>query len=103
MDYRQRRSVRNTYYNSDGGSRPWRRMRARVLREEPYCQVRLEGCTRVSTTVDHIIPKALRPDLVMSRENCRGSCRNCNLKKGKKIHMKRPSSRASAKVLAFFE
>jgi len=89
------------HYNSRGGSRPWRRLRERVLREEPVCQLRYEGCTGLSTTVDHTIPKAVWPDGVMVRENCHGACRHCNLVKGKKMRMHRTHKPAQA--LKFFE
>lgn len=32
----------------------WRRIRARILRRDPTCQLRLDGCTNTSTEVDHI-------------------------------------------------
>ncbi len=46
---------------------PWqtreaRKLRARVLREEPTCRLRLPGCTGVSTTVDHIQPQSQQCD-----------------------------------------
>jgi len=100
----------NTYYNERGGSRPWRRLRARVLKEEPMCRVRLPGvCTGLSETVNHIVPKAVAPHLVMSRTNCQGSCRACNLQLGKRsrssVARKRAAggSKAPARALAFFE
>ena len=99
----------NTYYNERGGSRPWRRLRDRVLREEPVCRVHLEGCTIVSTTVNHIVPKAIAPELVMVRSNCQGACKPCNLKLGKKsrAQVARKSVGSSrqqpARALAFFE
>jgi 5-methylcytosine-specific restriction endonuclease McrA len=58
----------------------WKRLRAEVLQRDPYCQVRWdERCTKVSNTVDHIIPTAAHildnPD---DPSNLRGSCRKCN-------------------------
>src|SRR5262245_44782786 len=102
--------MKNTYYNERGGSRPWRRLRAQVLKEEPTCRVRIAGvCTVVSTTVNHIVPKAIAPHLVMSRPNCQGSCRPCNLYLGKRsraqAERKRPRSGGSktpARALEFF-
>ena len=65
-----------------GGSRAWTRMVARVVREEPICQLRLDGCTIRSTTADHIIPRKYRPDLSMIRQNLRGACQGCNRRRG---------------------
>jgi 5-methylcytosine-specific restriction endonuclease McrA len=64
--------------------RQWRKLRDRVVREEPNCWLRLDGCTVVSTTADHVIPRSHRPDLCMVRLNLRGACENCNLRRGNK-------------------
>lgn len=56
-----------------------RRLRAQVLREEPTCQIRVPGvCTEVSTTWDHIVPRAVDPSLTLVRSNVRGACWECN-------------------------
>lgn len=93
--------------NSRGGSRPWRRLRDRVIREEPECRLRLPGCTGVSTTADHIVPKSIRPDWVMKRENLRGACQPCNLKRGNKMYMMKTRAivqkQVRARALEFFE
>lgn len=60
-------------------TRAWRKLRDRVVREEPLCWLRFPGiCTSVATTADHVIPYAQRPDLAMVRSNLRGACRPCN-------------------------
>lgn len=64
-------------------TRAWRVLRDRVVREEPTCQLRLPGCTTWSTTADHIVPYAIRPDLAMVRTNLQGACTHCNSSKGK--------------------
>lgn len=57
----------------------WRRLRARVIEEEPYCQLGFPGiCTVVSTTGDHIVPVRRDPSLALVRSNVRGSCKECN-------------------------
>jgi 5-methylcytosine-specific restriction endonuclease McrA len=71
--------------NSRGGSRKWRALRDQVVKEEPLCRLRLPGCTVRSTTADHILLRALRPDLAMTRSNLRGACTNCNLRRGRKL------------------
>lgn len=59
----------------------WRRLAKRVCAEEPICWLRLEGCTVRSTTGDHVIPLASRPDLALVRSNVHGACRPCNTKR----------------------
>lgn len=60
------------------GSRAWRKLRAQVIAEEPLCWLQLPGCTRLSTTADHILTFKERPDLAMVRANLRGACAHCN-------------------------
>ena len=72
----------NPSINRSGGSRAWTRLRNRVIREEPWCRLRLPGCTGVSTTADHIKPKKHYPQFAMERWNLRGSCRSCNMLRG---------------------
>ena len=66
--------------------RRWRELAAQVRREEPVCWLRLPGCTGVSTTANHIIPAAVRPELAHTRSNLRGACRNCNSRRKDKHH-----------------
>ena len=63
-------------------SRRWRVLRAQVLKEEPLCQLRLDCCTVLSNTVDHIVPMKFRPDLRYVRANLRGACQPCNQHRG---------------------
>lgn len=63
-------------------SRRWQNLRARVIKEEPLCQLRLSCCTVVSDTADHIVPVKNRPDLKFNRHNVRGSCQACNMRRG---------------------
>jgi 5-methylcytosine-specific restriction endonuclease McrA len=65
--------------------RPWRRLRAQVLREEPWCSIRGPKCKGISTTVDHIVPLSLRPDLAHERTNLRGACTACNYRGGARM------------------
>jgi len=77
----------------------WRQLRDQVIREEPLCQLQLPGCTHISTTADHIIPRSQAPQLAYARQNLRGSCRSCNDKKSNHPaqHFTRP------RALAFFD
>jgi 5-methylcytosine-specific restriction endonuclease McrA len=63
-------------------SRAWTKLALQVRAEEPTCRLQLPGCTTVSTTADHIIPRSQRPDLEMVRSNLQGACKNCNYKRG---------------------
>jgi 5-methylcytosine-specific restriction endonuclease McrA len=81
----------------------YRALRERVLREEPTCRLRLPGCTIVSDSLDHVIPRSLRPDLTLVRSNCRGSCRNCNSTRGNRIVLQRDTPPPPPpQVVAFF-
>lgn len=63
--------------SAGGSTSAWRRIRAAVLAEEPFCR----WCkTRASTTVDHIVARAHGGD--DRRENLAGSCQPCNLARG---------------------
>lgn len=59
-------------------SRAWRALSRQVVHEEPTCHLRLPGCTIRSTTADHLVPAAHRPDLFMVRSNLRAACKSCN-------------------------
>lgn len=59
-------------------TRAWFALSAQARRDWPICHLRLAGCTRISTTADHIIPATIRPDLFFEPTNIRGACKNCN-------------------------
>lgn len=63
-------------------STAWRKLRAQVIKEEPTCQLKLDGCTGVSETADHIIPRSINSALALVRSNCQGACRSCNNLRG---------------------
>lgn len=71
---------------TDGYSRgrPWRRLVAVVIREEPICWLRFKGCTIASSTGDHVIPVKIAPHLALTRSNIRGACAHCNYTRGAK-------------------
>lgn len=65
---------------------PWstraaRKLRADTIKKQPLCQLRLDGCTGISTTADHIIPRSQRPELTLVRSNLQGACAACNMKR----------------------
>lgn len=60
-------------------TRAWRRLRDRVVQEEPTCWLRLPGiCTGYSQTADHVLTVKEHPELAMERANLRGACHACN-------------------------
>lgn len=64
------------------GTYAWQQLAAKVIKEEPLCWLRLPGCTRLSTTADHVLTVKHRPDLALERANLRGACRSCNSRRG---------------------
>lgn len=63
--------------SNEGSTRAWRKLRARVLAEEPVCR----WCGNApSDQVDHIVPRVAGGD--DRRDNLAGSCRSCNLTRG---------------------
>jgi len=65
--------------------RPWRELRLRVLAEEPYCQIRGEKCRGIATTVDHVVPLSIAPELAHERSNLRAACGPCNYAGGARM------------------
>lgn len=66
----------------------WKRLRAYVLRQEPYCAdpfgVHAEtGRPAAAEHVDHIKPLRDHPELALARSNLQGLCRSCHSKKTK--------------------
>ena len=88
----------------------WKKLRLQVIREEPLCRLRLDGCTVRSDTADHIITVKDRPDLRYCRANLRGSCQSCNRARGARPlsavraeqELIRPKSTKRAAALEFF-
>lgn len=80
-------------------TRAWRRLSAEVVAAQPLCQIRLPGCTYVSTQGDHIIPVSVAPRLALVRSNVQGACAWCNNKRGNRDLAALREPRA----LAFFE
>lgn len=83
-------------------SAAWQRLRAQVIAEEPYCWLQLAGCTRHSTTGDHLLTINERPDLALVRSNVRGACASCNNKRNRKTLAQVAAMRGQANALNFF-
>jgi 5-methylcytosine-specific restriction endonuclease McrA len=80
----------------------WQQLSKQVVREEPYCWLKLAGCTGLSTTGDHILTVAERPDLALVRSNVRGACSSCNNKRNRKTIAQVAAMRGQAEALGFF-
>lgn len=70
-------SCRTNHAKIDGTR--WRKLRAQVLREQPFCAV--AGCNRASTQVDHVLALARGGD-PYDRSNLQGMCATHNAMKG---------------------
>lgn len=67
------------------GGRAERRWTAAVLATYgTRCYLQLDGCTKLATTGDHIIPRQDRPDLQFVVSNGRPACSSCNSKRGRR-------------------
>lgn len=84
-----------------GSTRRLRKLRLEVLREQPLCQLRLEGCTGISDTVDHIYPVSQFPQLREVKANLQGSCWACNRLRGA-LPISALPQREPPPALAFF-
>lgn len=62
--------------------RRYKAMRAVFLAANPWCALRLAGCTRVANTVEHTVPVAARPDLAFEVSLWLPACLHCNTSKG---------------------
>lgn len=68
---RDTREVRRWYRQAR-----WRRLRALVQREQPFCDdCAAEGFTMVGTEVDHTVPHRGDPHKFFDRENLRNKCK----------------------------
>lgn len=72
--YARARRIRSSY--------AWQQLVKVVIAEEPVCWLKLWGCTRRSTTGDHVVPAHVRPDLALARWNVHGACKSCNYRRG---------------------
>lgn len=73
---RNRRGWRDPFYDSAR----WRGCAKAYLKRFRLCSLRLEGCTRIATEVDHIVPRAKGGD-DFDWKNLRGLCHSCHAKR----------------------
>jgi 5-methylcytosine-specific restriction endonuclease McrA len=72
--YARAKRIRSSY--------AWQQLVKVVVVEEPVCWLRLWGCTRRSTTGDHVVPVSVRPEWALLRWNVKGACESCNYRRG---------------------
>lgn len=66
--------------------RPWRRLRLQILERDGYlCMIRGPKCTKLATTVDHIVALVHAPHLAHEPSNLRAACKSCNSRLGQQI------------------
>lgn len=85
------------------GTRAWRKLRDQVVREEPLCWLRLDGCTTYSQTADHLLTVRDYPHLALVRSNLRGACHNCNSKRNAKPLDQVARAQGQADALNWFD
>jgi len=57
----------------------WRRLRAELLREEPFCRTcRAQGRNVLTAEIDHIVKHDGDPGRFWDRNNCQGLCAACH-------------------------
>ncbi len=66
-------------------SAAWRKLSKWKLQATPYCEdCRDNGEIRPANDVDHVIPRAERPDLALNEDNLRSLCDSCHGRKTRK-------------------
>ncbi len=64
--------------------RRWPPLSEQVRREEPFCTLKLPGCTVLTDLAEHRVPHRGDEQLAFARSNLRGACRSCNSRKGRR-------------------
>jgi 5-methylcytosine-specific restriction endonuclease McrA len=59
----------------------WAALSKAIIARDPECQLKLPGCTEISTTADHIVSVS-RGGPTHDPENLQGACGHCNSSKG---------------------
>ena len=76
-DHRERWERKGATRTSSEKHRKWA---AIVKKRDPYCRVRLPGCTHITTQADHIVPVAFG-GAEFDPANGQGICTSCHRKK----------------------
>ena len=64
----------------------WLRLRRRMMEAEGW---KCRPCGAPARELDHIIPRALAPDLVWSSDNCQPICVSCHIRKTREENKRR--------------
>jgi 5-methylcytosine-specific restriction protein A len=80
---RKQKANRNDLYDKKFYTRAkWRKLRQWILNHEGLCRMcAAEGRTTEATTVDHIIPRRIKPELEYDPSNLQPLCYECHSKK----------------------
>ncbi len=62
-----------------GYDRRWQKIRRAYLNNNPVCVLQYEGCLRVASEVDHVVP--LRDGGTHDEDNLQAACKPCHSKK----------------------
>lgn len=82
----------------------WKALRLRILARDGHeCQMQHPGCLGYATTVDHIVPRVVDPDLAMVPDNLRAACTSCNERSGGRLGALRKLQRSPARISAGFD
>jgi 5-methylcytosine-specific restriction endonuclease McrA len=65
-------------------SHAYRTLAETVVTQEPICWLRLDGCTRRTTTADHITPLHADHNRALERTNLHGACHSCNTRRAQR-------------------
>lgn len=72
------RTEAHRFYNRQ----PWLSTRLAILWRDPLClHCKAKGIDELSTEVDHVIDRLLRPDLAFDESNLQGLCKPCHSRK----------------------
>ena len=75
---KRRKESKDTFY----GCKHWRRLRRWHLNRHPLCEACAElGLVVPATEVDHIIPRAVAPELRYDTSNLQALCKGCHSRK----------------------
>jgi 5-methylcytosine-specific restriction endonuclease McrA len=69
----------------------WRQLSKQVRDAQPFCQLRLPGCSVVTEVADHVRPHRGDPLLAFAPSNVVAACRHCNSVKGQRLPLGGPN------------
>jgi hypothetical protein len=80
------------------GTNAWKRTRRAILRRDGHqCLIQGPGCLGYATTVHHLTPSSVAPDLFYASDNLVSACTRCNYAHGARLK----TGRRSAEIAAY--